>query len=129
MGPLGSIGGDLRGCCVDGVHTLFMLCHSLQVIDYERVCPMFIHYFRLGSYCEELVWMRLFYLEITCTYLACRVCAVMNMQCAAVVCCKNVCTNVRTCWLPRLSLHCPAHCPLTLFMYMNTAWYTAYGVS
>ena len=22
-------GGDLRGCCVDGVYTLFMLCHSL----------------------------------------------------------------------------------------------------
>ena len=46
---------------------------------------MFIHYFRLGSYCEELVWRRLFYEESTCSYLACRVCAVMNMQCPAVV--------------------------------------------
>ena len=68
------MGGDLRGCCVEGVYTLFMLCHSLQFIDYERVCPMFIHYFRLCSYCEELVLRRLFYEESTFSYLACRVC-------------------------------------------------------
>ena len=60
MGPLGSMGGDLRGCGVEGVYTLFMLCHSLQLIDYERVCPIFIHYFRLGSYCEDLVRRRLY---------------------------------------------------------------------
>ena len=84
------MGGDLRGCCVEGVYTLFMLCHSLQLIDYKRVCPMFIHYFKLGSYCEELVLRRLFDEESTCSYLACRVCAVVNMQCPAIVCCKNV---------------------------------------
>ena len=39
MGPLGSIGSDLRGCCVEGVYTLFMLCHSLQLVDYERCAP------------------------------------------------------------------------------------------
>ena len=54
MGPLGSIGGDLSGYCVEGVYNLFMICQFLQVIDYERVCPIFIHCFRLGSYCEEL---------------------------------------------------------------------------
>ena len=63
MGPLGSIGGDLSGCCVDGVYTLFMLRHSLQLIDNERVCPIFIHCFRLGSYCEELVWRRLYSIQ------------------------------------------------------------------
>ena len=75
------------------VYTLcscFVPCPSLQLIDYERVCSMFIHCFRLGSYCKELVWRRLFYEESTCTYLTCRVCAVMKMQCPVVVCCKNV---------------------------------------
>ena len=51
---------------------------------------MFIHYFKLGSYCEELVLRRLFYEESTCSFLACRVCAVMNMQCPAIVCFKIV---------------------------------------
>ena len=45
------------------MYTLLMLCHSVQLVDYERVCPIFIHYFRLGSYYEELVWRRLFYSE------------------------------------------------------------------
>ena len=90
MGPLGSIGGDLRGCGVESVYTLFMLCHSLQLTDYERVCLIFIHCFRLGSYCEKLMWRRLFYEESTCLYLVCRVRSVINMQYPAVVCCKNV---------------------------------------
>ena len=30
----------MRVCCVEGAYTLFMLCHSLQLIDYERVMNM-----------------------------------------------------------------------------------------
>ena len=47
MGSLGSIGGDLRGCCVEGVYTLFMLCHSLPLIDYEGV-PQVHSLFKTG---------------------------------------------------------------------------------
>ena len=78
LGVWRGMGGDLRGCCVDGVYTLFMLCHSLQLIDYERVCLRFIHCIRLGSYCEKLMWRRLFYEESTCLYLACMQSACSN---------------------------------------------------
>ena len=70
-GHLGALGvtwevlQELKVC----IYTLFMPGHSLQLIDYERVCPIFIHYFRLGSYYEEFMWKRLFYLKSTCMYI------------------------------------------------------------
>ena len=46
--------------CAPGV--LMLVSQTFSHLPF-RVCPIFIHYFRLGSYYEELVWRRLFYSE------------------------------------------------------------------